>query len=200
MKAQINDSGAKLGNSAGFKRLHDSSRPHSPATVRRRLASWSTLTHGVGCKAPLPPAARRRSELVALRLEDIAEEEPVPTDPQSPPLPCLSIRLGRTKTTAADHGAKAYLIGYPVTAFRQWLAEAGIESGAIFRRIDQSGNIDRRALNAQSVNLILKSRCPKAGLNTAQFSADGLRSGYRTEAANQGRLSRAARLVAEPDG
>ncbi|MET3777827.1 integrase [Rhizobium alvei] len=204
--------------------------PHSPATVRRRLNSWSTLTQWCGLQGAFASGGRRRSELVALRLEDLAEEDPVPanpSDPQSPPLPCLSLHLGRTKTTAADHGAKAYLIGYPVTALRQWLAEAGIESGAIFRRIDQWGNIDRRALNAQSVNLILKSRCQKAGLDPAQFSAHGLRSGYLTEAANRGiplqeamqqsqhrsviqaaayynnserRLSRAARLVAEPDG
>jgi integrase len=264
-----------------------SSGPHSPATVRRRLASWSTLTQWRGlrgafaepsvrtamrlatralarprqrkstnaitgdiltrllstCKTEslvdlrdrallllaFASGGRRRSELVAFRLEDLAEEDPVPanpSDPQSPPLPCLSLHLGRTKTTAADHGAKAYLIGYPVTALRQWLTEAGIEGGAIFRRIDQWGNIDRRALNAQSVNLILKSRCQKAGLDPAQFSAHGLRSGYLTEAANRGiplqeamqqsqhrsviqaaayynnserRLSRAARLVSEPD-
>ncbi|MDX1048017.1 integrase, partial [Sinorhizobium medicae] len=48
---------------------------------------------------------RRRSEVAALRVEDLADEEPVradPSDKTSPPLPCLSIRLGRTKTTTAD--------------------------------------------------------------------------------------------------
>ncbi|WEX89939.1 integrase [Sinorhizobium garamanticum] len=47
----------------------------------------------------------RRSEVAALRVEDLTDEEPVradPNDKNSPPLPCLSIRLGRTKTTTAD--------------------------------------------------------------------------------------------------
>jgi len=45
---------------------------------------------------------RRRSEVAALRVEDLVDEEPVrtdPTDATSAPLPC---HLGRTKTTTAD--------------------------------------------------------------------------------------------------
>lgn len=56
----------------------------------------------------------------------------------------------------------------------------------MFRRIDQWGNLDRRARTAQSINLILKSRCTKAGLDPQKFSACGLRAGYLTEAANRG--------------
>lgn len=69
---------------------------------------------------------------------------------------------------------------------KQWIQEAKIETGPIFRRIDQWGNVDRRALTPQSVNLILKARCKKAGLDPEVFSAHGLRSGYLTEAANRG--------------
>lgn len=78
------------------------------------------------------------------------------------------------------------LIGRPVTALKQWLAAAGIESGPVFRKIDQWGNVDRRGLTPQSVNLILKARVKQAGLDPAAFSAHGLRSGYLTEAANRG--------------
>jgi integrase len=98
----------------------------------------------------------------------------------------MSIRLGHTKTTTSDDDAHVLLIGQPVTALKQWLADAGIKDGPVFRRIDQWGNIDRRALTPQSVNLILKSRCQQAGLDPALFSAHGLRSGYLTEAANRG--------------
>lgn len=77
------------------------------------------------------------------------------------------------------------LIGRPVSALKRWLTEAEITEGAVFRRIDQWGNIDRRALTPQSVNLILKSRATQAGLDPALFSAHGLRSGYLTEAANR---------------
>ncbi len=132
---------------------------------------------------------RRRSEVASLRVEDLVDEEPVhanPQNPDSPLLPCLTINLGRTKTTTADDRAHVILIGRPVDALKQWIEAAGIETGPVFRRIDQWGNIDRRALTPQSVNLILKSRCRQAGLDPEVFSAHGLRSGYLTEATNRG--------------
>ncbi|WP_037150250.1 site-specific integrase [Rhizobium freirei] len=132
---------------------------------------------------------RRRSEVAGLRVEDLVDEEPVHTDPKnaaSPLLPCLTIHLGRTKTTTAEDRAHAVLIGRPVAALKQWLAAAKIDTGPVFRRIDQWGNIDLLALTPQSVNLILKARCKQAGLNPEAFSAHGLRSGYLTEAANRG--------------
>ncbi|KAA1183922.1 site-specific integrase [Rhizobium tropici] len=132
---------------------------------------------------------RRRSEVADLRVEDLVDEEPVRADPKnaaSPLLPCLTVNLGRTKTTTAEDQVHVVLIGRPVEALKEWLAEAKIETGPVFRRIDQWGNIDRRALTPQSVNLILKARCKQAGLDPEMFSAHGLRSGYLTEAANRG--------------
>ncbi|MCD2184704.1 site-specific integrase [Rhizobium sp. GN54] len=221
--------------------------PHAPATVRRRLTSWSILTRWRGLagsfSAPSLKSAlrlavraggrprqrksmsavtadilaqllftcagdrlvdirdrailltafasggRRRSEIANLRVEDLIEEElvrAVPDDSASPSLPCLAIRLGRTKTTGSDDYARSLMIGRPVEALKRWLQEARIETGPVFRRIDQWGNVDRRALTAQSVNLVLKSRCAKAGLDPQKFSAHSLRSGYLTEAANRG--------------
>ncbi|MEY9199373.1 integrase [Sinorhizobium fredii] len=139
--------------------------------------------------AAFASGGRRRSEVVGLRVEDLTDEEPVradPSDKDSPPLPCLSMRLGRTKTTTADDDEHVLLIGRPVTALKRWLSDAQIEHGPVFRRIDQWGNVDRRALTPQSANLILKARAKQAGLDPALFSAHGLRSGYLTEAANRG--------------
>lgn len=227
--------------------LLKSQGPHAPATVRRRLTSWSILTRWRGLEgafaSPMLKSAirlavrasgrprmrksksavtadilaqliatcgtdrlvdcrdravllvafasggRRRSEIAGLHVEDLVEEEPVavePGNPLSPFLPCLSLRLGRTKTTDADDDATSLLIGRPVEALKRWLSEAGIETGPVFRRIDQWGNVDRRPLTPQSVNLIVKARCEKAGLDPDRFSAHGLRSGYLTEAANRG--------------
>ncbi|MDR6758755.1 integrase [Mycoplana sp. BE70] len=221
--------------------------PHAPATVRRRLTSWSILTRWRGLSgdfsAPSLKSAlrlavratgrprqrksqnavtadvlarllstcigdrlvdirdrailltafasggRRRSEIANMRVEDLIYEEPVcalPDDPASPPLPCLAIRLGRTKTTGPDDDTRCLMIGRPVEALKHWLREARIDSGPVFRRIDQWGNVDRRALTPQAINLILKGRCTKAGLDPEKFSAHGLRSGYLTEAANRG--------------
>ncbi|MBB5577862.1 integrase [Rhizobium paranaense] len=132
---------------------------------------------------------RRRSEIAGLRIEDLVDEEPVHADPRdsaSPLLPCLTINLGRTKTTTAEEKAHAILIGRPVEAVKQLLAQAKIDTGPLFRRIDQWGNVDRRPLTPQSVNLILKSRCKQAGLDPEAFSAHGLRSGYLTAAADRG--------------
>ena len=221
--------------------------PHSPATVRRRLSSWSTLTQWRGLagsfSAPslrgaiklavrasgrprgrksrkavtadvlsavlkatsgdrladvrdrallllaFASGGRRRSEVAALRIEDIVEEEPVRVDPSdlnSPLLPCLTLRLGRTKTAAADDDERVILIGRPVIALKNWLERANITSGPLFRGIDRWGFIDRKGLDPQSVNLILKTRLKAAGLDPSAYSAHGLRSGYLTEAANQG--------------
>ncbi|RVH16541.1 site-specific integrase [Sinorhizobium meliloti] len=139
--------------------------------------------------AAFASGGRRRSEVAALRVEHLTDEEPVradPADKDSPPLPCLSIRLGGTKTTTADDDEHVLLIGQPVTVLKRWLSDAQIKDGPVFRRIDRWGNVDRRALTPQSINLILKRRCKQAGLDAALFSAHGLRSGYLTEAANRG--------------
>ncbi len=227
--------------------LLKSSGPHAPATVRRRLTSWSTLTrwrglHGffngpslrsamkLAVRAANRPrqrkskkavtadivqallrtaisdklvdvrdrallllafasGGRRRSEVTGLRVEDIAREEPVPSNPadkDSVQLPCLTIRLGRTKTASADDDESVVLIGKPVVALDEWLARAGISSGPLFRGIDRWGNLKLTGLDPQSVNLIVKSRIEAASLDPALYSAHGLRSGYLTEAANRG--------------
>ena len=235
---------------ADFLRVQDLLRvegPHAPATVRRRLASWSTLHHWKGAAGPFKSPAlrsairlsvramarprmrksqravtrdvleallatcgsdrladtrdaalllvafasggRRRSEVAGLRLEQLVEEQPVPEipgEPDSPLLPCLSIRLGRTKTAEADADARVLLVGRPVEALREWLLRADIAKGAIFRAIDQWGGLDDRALTPQAVNAILKRRVLAAGLDPKLYSAHGLRAGYLTEAARAG--------------
>lgn len=221
--------------------------PHAPATVRRRLSSWSTLTKWRGLvgnfnapglqsaiklavRASARPrgrkskkavtadiltallktcagdrlvdlrdrallitafasGGRRRSEISALRVEQLVEEEPVPADPKNPDggkLPCLSIRLGRTKTAQADSDAFVLLVGRPVLVLKDWLERAGVTEGAVFRGIDRWGNLEKRALTPQAVNLILKRHVAEAGLDPQAFSAHGLRSGYLTETARRG--------------
>jgi len=88
---------------------------------------------------------RRRSEVAASRFEDVRQKDAgqaIPNDPASPLLPCLTIRLGRTKTTTSDDNDHVILIGRPVVALLRWIDESRIETGPVFRRIDQWGNID----------------------------------------------------------
>lgn len=224
----------------GFLR---SAGPHAPDTVRRRLATWSTLTKWRGLEGQFSSSAlksairlavratprprkrksakavtgdvlskliatcrtnslrdirdrailmvafasggRRRSEMAGLRKEQLTVEEPIRVD-GAPPLPSLSIHLGRTKTSGTDNDEVVYLTGRPVDALNAWLEEAKVESGSIFRAIDRWGNVARRALDPKAINDIVKQRAQMAGLDPAEFSAHGLRSGYLTEAANRG--------------
>lgn len=220
-----------------------SSGPHAPDTVRRRLASWSTLTkwrghQGVFSSPSLKQAirlavratprqrkrksakavtgdvlakllstcgmdnlrdvrdrailmvafasgGRRRSEIAGLRVEQLTVEAPIALD-TAPSLPSLSIHLGRTKTSGSKHDEVVYLTGRPVEALNAWISAARIDSGSIFRKIDRWGNLSRQALEPGAINAILKQRVSMAGLKPEEFSAHGLRSGYLTEAANQG--------------
>ncbi|MBB6181824.1 tyrosine-type recombinase/integrase [Pseudorhizobium flavum] len=224
----------------GFLR---STGPHAPDTVRRRLATWSTLTkwrghigaftspalksalrlavratprprkrksakavtgdvlarllatcrtnslHDTRDRAILMVAfasgGRRRSEIVGLRREQLSTEAPIILEGR-PPLPSIAIHLGRTKTSGADNDDVVYLTGRPVEALNAWLAAARIESGSVFRAIDRWGNVSRRALDPKAINDIVKHRAALAGLEPAEFSAHGLRSGFLTEAANRG--------------
>ena len=217
--------------------------PHAPDTVRRRLATWSTLTKwrglpGVFSSPALKSAirlavratprprkrksakavtsdvlakllatcatdslrdvrdrailmvafasgGRRRSEIASLRVEQISVEPPIETD-SGPPLLSRAIHLGRTKTSGADHDEIVYLTGRPVEALDAWLTAAKIGSGSVFRKVDRWGNVSKRALEPGAVNAVVKQRAAMAGLEPAEFSAHGLRSGYLTEAANRG--------------
>ena len=217
--------------------------PHAPDTVRRRLATWSTLTKWRGLNGSFASPAlksalrlavratprprkrksakavtgdvlakllttcstdslrdvrdrailmvafasggRRRSEVAGLRKEQLTVEPPIPVD-GAPPLPSMSIHLGRTKTSGADSDEVVYLTGRPVDALNAWLAAGRIDSGSVFRAIDRWGNVSKRALDPKAVNDIVKHRATLAGLKAADFSAHGLRSGYLTEAANRG--------------
>ena len=226
--------------SQGFLRV---SGPHAPATVRRRLANWSTLTRWRGLEGAFsspavksairlavrainrPPSrksasaitgdilgkllatcsgedltalrdrailmvafasgGRRRSEVASLRVEQLVKQ-PAVTDEDGCPLPSLGIHLGRTKTSGADHDEIVYLTGRPVEALARWLEAARIDKGSVFRKVDRWGNVSARALEPSAVNRIVKQRAQMAGLDAAEFSAHGLRSGYLTEAANRG--------------
>ncbi|MBG0511060.1 site-specific integrase [Agrobacterium sp. MOPV5] len=217
--------------------------PHAPDTVRRRLASWSTLTKWRGLSGSFSSPAlkqairlalratprprkrksakavtsdvlakllatcasenlrdlrdrailmvafasggRRRSEMSGLRVEQLVVEAPVEVA-DGPPLPSLAIHLGRTKTTSGEEDDVVYLTGRPVEALNAWMAAAKIDKGSVFRGIGRWGTVSKRALDPQSVNAILKQRAETAGLDSGEFSAHGLRSGYLTEAANRG--------------
>jgi integrase len=129
-------------------------------------------------------AAMRRSELVAVKREDI---EFVPEG--------MILTISKSKT---DQNSNGYKIGIPATkndwcpvaAMHFWLERAKIEKGPIFYRVGMKGkgvyqtNIKlRRSLGSRMVNLIVQRRMRDAGFDSRGYTAHSLRAGFISSAA-----------------
>ncbi|WP_263788101.1 site-specific integrase [Salinibacter grassmerensis] len=135
--------------------------------------------------------ALRRSELVALRVEDIQfiEGEGV------------NVHIRKSKS---DQEAEGLVKGLPygsskktcpVTALRQWLQAAernaqGDFEGDIFRRFYRGESIGESAMTAQYVSTVLKRHAESAGLDPESYSAHSLRAGFITQAIRAGKPER----------
>ena len=128
--------------------------------------------------------ALRRSELVALQVEDVAVVAGG-----------LRLRLLRGKTDQAGQGAEVGLPRgrhaetCPVRAFDEWQAVARRKAGPLFRRVSTAGGIGEAALHPDAVRRILAHRAGLAGLELAgveRLSAHALRVGFITEAYGKG--------------
>lgn len=128
--------------------------------------------------------------MAPLRHSQISAANPIKLRPADPPTsptpPCVRIVLGRTKTTTAGQGTFVFAAGRTAIALHEWMQAANITFGPIFREVCKDGCIQANSLTPQSVNLILKKRCRTAGLDPADFSAHGLRSGFMTQAGRDG--------------
>jgi site-specific recombinase XerD len=126
--------------------------------------------------------ALRRSELVALNVEDVEV-----TDDG------LVVSLRRSKTDQEGEGA---VVGIPrrrrdpevcpVRALRAWLEDAGHTSGPLWRPVNRWGQVAPRRITDKTVARIVKRSCVRAGLDPARYSAHSLRSGFATEASRGG--------------
>jgi integrase len=129
--------------------------------------------------------AFRRSELVGLAVEDIADEKDG-----------LVITLHRSKTDQEGHGRKVGLPygsnpdTCPVRALRAWLTASGIEAGPVFRSITRHGAMHGR-LSGTAVAMIVKRHASAAGLDPAKYAGHSLRAGLATAAAIAGASERA---------
>jgi site-specific recombinase XerD len=119
----------------------------------------------------------RRSELVGLDIEDIAETADG-----------LVVRVRRSKTdpeakgmtVALPYGSTAATC--PVRSYRKWIAAAEINSGPAFRSVDRHGRIGRGPMNAGSVARLIKRAAEAAGLDPASYAGHSLRAGFATQA------------------
>jgi len=118
----------------------------------------------------------RRSELAALTVDDLRFHDEG-----------LTITIRRSKTDQTGQGMKKHLPAVggelcPVEAMRDWLDAAGIQSGAVFRKIDRWGKLGSRALTGGAVARVVKAGAKRAGMDPRQYSGHSLRSGFATSA------------------
>lgn len=151
------------------------------AELEAMLATCDDSLEGLRDRALLcfgfASGGRRRSEIAAADMRDLRK---VGEDG-------YIYRLEYSKTqqagATADSTPDKPILGRSGEALAAWLEAAGIEDGAIFRRIWK--NPVGPALLPGSVATIVKRRARLAGLE-GDFGAHSLRSGFVTEAGKQG--------------
>jgi site-specific recombinase XerD len=140
----------------------------APATAERLLAMAANT--GAGLKGLRDRAllligfagALRRSELVALNIEDIE---------QAPDGMKITIRHSKTDQEGAGQtiAIPSGKIACPVAALKEWITAAGIGSGALFRSVNRHGKVGER-LTDQSVSDIVKEHAERLRLDPKQFA------------------------------
>jgi integrase len=159
----------------------------SLAMLRQLVATCDPSARGRRDRALLLfgfAGALRRSELVALRVEDVAIVAAG-----------LRLRIVRGKTDQEGQGAEIglprgrHVETCPVRAFEAWQAVAKRKAGPLFRKISTGGGIGDRPLHPDAVRRILAHRVAMAGLRIDGFdrlSAHALRVGFISAAYDTG--------------
>jgi integrase len=125
--------------------------------------------------------AFRRSELVALDVEDLTWSDEG-----------LVVLVRRSKTDQEGAGRQVG-IPYgsrpetcPVRAVHAWLADSGLTTGPLFRRIDRHEHLGRSRLADKTVARTVKAAAQAAGLDPQRYAGHSLRAGLATSAAQAG--------------
>lgn len=125
--------------------------------------------------------AARRSELVAMRVEDVQWDKAGAL---------VTIRKSKTNQTGEKPTVKPLVklaandrAICPCTALQAWLALAGIASGFIFVTTNHDRlTHSRKPITAQVVALVVKDYCERVQLLPDLFAGHSLRSGFVTAA------------------
>jgi integrase len=173
---------------SGIRRTHGVAENSKQALltddIRKMIASLPDSIIGARDRCVLLlgfASALRRSELVALDVDDVVET----TDG-------LIVTVRRSKTDqerAGRHVGVPYgsnPLTCPVRALRAWLDASGIEVGPLFRSIDRHGHIADRRMSDRAVALIVKRAAEAVGLDPSVVAGHSLRSGMATSAARAG--------------
>lgn len=177
----------------GIRRTYGVAQNRARALVKDDLLE---LLVTVGQQKPLKAArdkallllgfagAFRRSELVALLMEDI-----------TPHAHGIELLIRKSKTDQEGEGRTVFVPlakseeRCPVKALERWVELAGIGEGPLFRSVNRHDKLaSDKALTPQSVALVVKSVVGRSkGEDAASlFSGHSLRAGFVTEAAMVG--------------
>lgn len=175
-------------------------RRHGSAPTQKAALTTSDVTRLLATTSPVSAAGARdravlllgfaggfrRSELVALDLDDVHE------------LPHgLRIRVRRSKTDQEGVGRELGIPRgehpdtCPVRAFQAWRAAGRIESGALFRPVDRHDRVGVNRLTDRAVARIIQRGARRAGLDPQLYAGHSLRAGLATAAAAAGAPERA---------
>lgn len=169
-----------------------SPKPVTRAVLETLLASCDATRRGIRDRAMLMLAfasgGRRRSEVVALDVEDVGLDEFAARG-------VVWIRLLETKTTRKDQAPRLPMKGPAARALVHWLDVTGITDGPLFRPVSLSDRPLSRRLAPDALRTILRYRLERAGLPADFATPHGLRAGFLTQAALDGApLAAAMRL------
>ncbi|GAB0117879.1 tyrosine-type recombinase/integrase [Acidisoma sp. 7E03] len=160
--------------------------PLTRALLHRLLATCDETARGRRDRAVLLfgfAGALRRSEIVALRVEDVVEQ------PGGLVLQIRGRGEGASAAAAVALPRSEEDALCPVRAWRAWQALARRTAGALFRPISRSGRIGGGSLHPDAVRRILNHRVALAGFDAEEarrLSAHALRAGFVAEAQERG--------------
>jgi len=123
-------------------------------------------------------AALRRSEIVADNAENLHFLAVG-----------LTLHIEHSKTDQEGSGATLVVPREPrsrycpVSAIEDWLCNAGIRGGAVFRRVYRGDHVSSQRLSDKSVVLRIKALAECIGQDPKKFSGHSLRRGFLTSAA-----------------
>lgn len=175
---------------AGIVRTLGSRQDRSEPLTKERLARAVRAIDDGGLRALRDRAlllvgfagAFRRSELVAIRVEDLTFSDAG-----------VLVDVPRSKTDQAGRGrvkAIPRLAGprrlCPARSLADWCDRAGIVAGPVFRGLTRAGDVRATALHDGEVSRIVKRAVTAIGLDPAGFSGHSLRAGFVTTARAEG--------------
>jgi integrase len=141
-------------------------------------------------------AALRRSELVALRVEDVvAHERQLIVSVRSRRIEATGDVKRGTKADQEGRGARVPVDLHenpelcPRFALWRWRDTTGIESGPLFFSVVR-GKVTTRLLHGNDVARIVKAAAKAAGIDPADFSGHSLRRGLITSLSRGGKTHR----------